>query len=345
MPVKNLHSMDDEEIRRLIFVQLGDKTDLRRKALIESCILSLGYTEEQLGDHSTGSEVILAKSRIGTVLSAAMRSGYILEDDIGFLHLNPEEIHYISKDRGKDFVVSALEQNGPLTKQQIFRLAEKAFGTDKTPDNKDDMDLRSVLGKVIVRLEQEKHISITNGKICLTHDSAYPNTELGSYLREASLGGDLEKCFLRAVHTKGGEWFEAYCVDLLTKYFLSCGKEILSASVTGGSNDGGIDGDISTSDWLGYRERILMQMKNRNAIITTKDVREFYGAVCAEKGTRGVFITISQFHYEAQRLLDSVDNLIGIDGHRLFEIAAKCGHGLVTEAGRLKIDEAMLLNT
>ena len=113
----------------------------------------------------------------------------------------------------------------------------------------------------------------------------------------------------------------------------------------GGSDDGGIDGMIHTTDDLGYRETILMQMKNRHAVMTAKDVREFYGAVCAENGSRGIFITLSSFHPEAQKLLDKVDNLTGVNGDKLFEIAKRCRLGLVEKDGRLCIDEELLLNT
>lgn len=118
---------------------------------------------------------------------------------------------------------------------------------------------------------------------------------------------DLRTCFLEAVHTKGGEWFEVYCVDLLRRYYVLTGKVVDEGAVTGGSDDGGIDGVIHTQDDLGYRETVLMQMKNRHAVMTSKDVREFYGAVCAENGSRGIFITLSSFHPDAQKLLDKVD--------------------------------------
>ena len=102
---------------------------------------------------------------------------------------------------------------------------------------------------------------------------------------------------------------------------------------------------IHTTDDLGYRETVLMQMKNRHAVMTAKDVREFYGAVCAENGSRGIFITLSSFHPEAQKLLDKVDNLTGVNGEKLFEIARRCKLGLLEKNGRLCIDEALLLNT
>ena len=143
----------------------------------------------------------------------------------------------------------------------------------------------------------------------------------------------------------GGEWFESYCVRLLREYYLSEGKTVDEGFVTGGSDDGGIDGMIHTTDDLGYRETILMQMKNRHAVMTAKDVREFYGAVCAENGSRGIFITLSRFHPEAQKLLDKVDNLTGVNGDKLFEIVKRCRLGLVEKDGRLCIDEELLLNT
>ena len=47
----------------------------------------------------------------------------------------------------------------------------------------------------------------------------------------------------------------------------------------------------------------------------------------------------------AQKLLDKVDNLTGVNGDKLFEIAKRCRLGLVEKDGRLCIDEELLLNT
>jgi len=64
---------------------------------------------------------------------------------------------------------------------------------------------------------------------------------------------------------KGGEWLESYAVRLLAEYCRQCGKTVTAAYVTGGSDDGGLDGVLETTDWLGFRERILMQMKKEQA--------------------------------------------------------------------------------
>lgn len=334
----------EEQIRLMLFDCLSAAPEIRRKQLIEAVITKIAFTPEQLANTAPGSELVSAKSRIGMILSAAMKSRYILEDELGYMSLNSAEINYVSKFQCRDFIVSALEGGKSYTKQELFRMAEEHFCDSGLSPEEKDLQLRSVLGQVIARLEEEGHICRCSDKISLITDRRYPSTELGCYLREAALGGSVEKYFLKAIHTMGGEWFELYAVELMEKYFKKCGKSIISASVSGGSNDGGIDGIINTQDWLGYRELILMQMKNRNAIVTPKDVREFYGAVCAEQGSRGLYVTVSSFHPEAQKLIDKVDNLIGIDGHRIFLIAKKCRYGLKFVSGKLCIDEALFLD-
>jgi len=333
----------DEQIRRMLFDSLSSAPEIRRKQLIEAVVAKIGLTSQQLQNTAPGSELVSAKSRIGRVLSEAMKSRYILEDELSYLSLNNAEIKYVSKYRCRDFIVSLLEGGKSYTKQELFRLAEEHFCDCQLSGEEKDLQLRSVLGQVLARLEEEGHICRCSDKVSLLTDRRYPSTELGCYLREAAMGGGVEKYFLKSIHSMGGEWFELYAVELLEAYFKKCGKTIISASVSGGSNDGGIDGIINTKDWLGYRELILMQMKNRNAIVTPKDVREFYGAVCAEQGSRGLYVTISSFHPEAQKLIDKVDNLIGIDGHRIFLIAKKCRYGLKFEKGQLKIDEELFL--
>lgn len=344
MAYRDVYKMTDEQISNMLFEQLYEQTGLRRKGLIERCIAGLGFSGEQLSSREAGSTVVRAKSRIGMVLSACMKSGYITESETGVLTLVETGKRFISREKARDYVISQLERYGKLSRRTIYQNASRDFGTDRTQDRKNDNDLRSVIGKVITRLEEEGHIIKLGSMYCLAVDRSYPNTEMGSCLREAAHGGDIKRCFLRAIHIRGGEWFESYSVELLTSYYETSGKKVVEAAVTGGSDDGGIDGIIRTEDWLGYRETVLMQMKNRNAVMTSKDVREFYGAVCAENGSRGVFITISSFHSAAQRLIDKVDNLTGIDGDKLFEIAARCGKGLVkTEAG-LALDEKLFLS-
>lgn len=342
--MEDVYKMSEEHIRNLIFAELDCGERLRRKETIERVVSHLGFSQQDIRDKGVSSTVTRAKSRIGMVLSACIKSGYIIESESGFLsHVCSGEFK-VTRERIRDYVISLLEKTPGMTKKQMFVKAEQDFGTDKTIDRKDDNDLHSAIGKVLSRLEAEGHIYKKGAAYWLCIDRSYPDTEMGSCLRAAAHGGDIKECFLEAVHIMGGEWFEAYAVELLESYYQTSGKIVSEAFVTGGSDDGGIDGIICTEDWLGYRERILMQMKNRRNVVAPKDVREFYGAVCAENGSRGVFITISRFHEQAWKLIDKVDNLTGIDGNKLFDIACRCRKGVIEKDGKTVLDEAMFLD-
>lgn len=108
MTYNDFLKMSDEQLRKMLFEILSNVSDIRRKQLIEACIARIGFTAEQLADTTPGSDVNQSKSRIGMVLSGALKSRYILEDAIGILTLNSSEINYISKDQGRDFIVELL---------------------------------------------------------------------------------------------------------------------------------------------------------------------------------------------------------------------------------------------
>ena len=59
-----------------------------------------------------------------------------------------------------------------------------------------------------------------------------------------------------------------------------------------------------------------------------KEVREFFGAMTAQGGTRGIFATTSAFHPGAVRFLNSIPHCVGIDREKIFEIAEKTAYGL-----------------
>ena len=140
-------------------------------------------------------------------------------------------------------------------------------------------------------------------------------------------------------------FFEAYSVKLLEK-LLSLKNSVDSSELTGGPNDRGIDGVINITDELGYKEKILIQAKLRKrGTITLKEVREFYGAVCSEAGTRGLFITNSTFHKESSKFINKHYNIVGINNKKLFELATQYKVGIVEVDAQLKLDEDMFLDS
>ncbi|MDR1421546.1 MAG: restriction endonuclease [Coriobacteriales bacterium] len=131
--------------------------------------------------------------------------------------------------------------------------------------------------------------------------------------------------------------FEHVCIDLLLAMGYGGGDEEF-AELTKKSRDKGIDGIIK-QDKLGL-SKVYIQAKRWNNHVTEKTVRDFLGALAAEKVSNGVIITTDEFDDKA-KLLAANHNIALIDGHRLVELMVKFRVGI--EAKRtveiLRIDE------
>ena len=77
------------------------------------------------------------------------------------------------------------------------------------------------------------------------------------------------------------------------------------------------------------------------AQINEKEVRGFYGALNALGGSRGLYITTTSYHYGAKKLLDSIDNCVGIDGDKLFELIKKTEYGICKTKNGYTFDTAI----
>ena len=140
----------------------------------------------------------------------------------------------------------------------------------------------------------------------------------------------------------GGKFFESFVANLLEKYFTLSGKIVVYCDITGGSNDGGIDIILETVDYLGFGEKIVAQTKCRDrAHVTEKEVREFYGAMNAIGASRVIYVTTTYFHESAEYFLDSVNDLVGIDGEKLFELVKKTNYGINQCEGGYTFDTAI----
>ena len=130
---------------------------------------------------------------------------------------------------------------------------------------------------------------------------------------------------LDQIMSKSPQFFEKIVVDLLVKMGYGSG------TVTQYSNDGGIDGMIST-DALGF-DPIYTQAKRYSFDHTVgrPEVQAFAGAL--GRYTRGVFITTSNF---AQSAIEYAKNyphstIVLIDGRRLADLMIQYDLGVSTE--------------
>ena len=308
-----------------------------RNEVIKGTLLHCGFPPQKAAAApSQASRINYIRSYIGTVLTDLAAKGSIAIDKNGRYALQKEELIIVKEAECRAEIFRVLKTKS-IKKAALYALLQKKFGTDKTASQKDDNTLKQLAGQILAEERAKGTLFEENGLYAITPFQtaiAYPKTPLPE---EA-----FEPLFLARIHAGGGKFFEQFVANLLEKYYLMNGRNVLTCEVVGGSSDGGVDIMLETEEELGFIEKVIIQTKNRKSIpVTEKEIREFYGVMNAQKGTRGIFVTTSTFHPGANTLLTSLDNCVGIDGKKLFSLAKKTGYGIHVTKNGLSFDDAM----
>ncbi len=310
------------------------KTPMRRNEAIEECIKRFGLSEDERNDKNADSKYSAIRTSAGVALQRMKDTGFLTVDAEGFLSCTVDKPLVLRYEKCVEEILKLITVK-PMSKNAIRQRLITAFGTDLTVSKRDDEKLFTYIGQILKSLINNKVLTFDGGvyRLCETKRAA-----IGDITATTALCAD----FLILLHSKGGEFFEKYFITLISKQLENDGKKIDVANLTAGADDGGIDGIIYTTDELGFKETVMMQMKNRNDITSETDIRSFYGALCALGGTRGIYAITSDFHPQAKAFINSIDNLIGLNGKDIFSIACNCKYGIVEKNGILEIDRAIL---
>lgn len=306
-----------------IIEYLTSVEDATRNEIFENAISLCGLKCEQLYDTSPKSKYSILKSYLGTALNDLINKKHILR--VGDRYkLAREEFIIVKEDMAHDEIKNYLS-TGLYTKDEIFTHLEQFFGTDATISTRDDYSLRSIAGNILFDLAQNGEIEIIDGKYTSSRELEI-HTKLDTPLPE----NEFKPKFFKGLWLRGGSFFESFVANLLEKFFSLSGKMVVYCDVSGGSDDAGIDVVLEIVDYLGFVEKIKVQTKNRDkAQVNEKEVREFYGAMNAQRGTRGIYVTTTYFHPSAQDLIDSLDDLVGIDGDKLWDLIKRTQYGII----------------
>ncbi len=166
----------------------------------------------------------------------------------------------------------------------------------------------------------------------------------------------LKEAFLKRLRSLGGKYFEYYSVYLLERHAFKNGRRVEAFRISGGENDGGIDGELELCDKFGFYEVIYIQAKNWDDTkggdkwkVKLTDFQQFVGAVQWRKvrdgksKCRGIFITTSHFHEAVKEILqDMNDEFVAYDCDDVFETAKESQFGLLFKDGKWQLDEKLL---
>src|SRR5712691_5081303 len=123
--------------------------------------------------------------------------------------------------------------------------------------------------------------------------------------------------------------FEQVVLDLLVAMGYG-GSRKEAAAVTQKVGDEGIDGVIN-EDRLGL-DVIYIQAKRWKANVGRPEIQSFVGALAGKKANKGIFITTSSFHDNANEYAAGLHNrVILIEGRRLAELMIEHGIGVAEE--------------
>ncbi len=305
-----------------------------RKSLITECIGRMGLSREELADRTTNSRQNILRSRIGTVINEMLACGIVSLDSESKYTLVSEKPVAVRLERCEHEVIKALTER-PMTKNALRQRVVTELGASKTASLRDDDKIFTYVGHLLKRMIADGTLTSDGSLYSLSPKIVAKADDISALL-------SLKSDFLAKIHNRGGEFFENYFMALLEKYATKHGKTVTECYVVGGSDDGGIDGVMKTVDALGFRETVMVQTKNRTVTTSETDVRGFYGAVCARQGSRGIYAITSDFHSLAEKFLEELDNCVGVDGSRLFDMALECLYGIKKTVGGLAVDEKII---
>ncbi len=299
----------------------------QRKYIIDSAVSMSDMTEAELKDHSATGAFALYRSLVGSALADMKKYGDINIDETGVVSLKKKPAVIISEAEIAPYILSLLQSKA----MNVSEITEKAciyFGASETLTLEDDKAVKKTVEKLLPSLTKRGKISYIGGRYSISSDMILMK-------RPSSVFEE----FISFLNSKGGEFFESYSAMLLEKYFITCGNLVDSCNVIGGSDDGGIDVMLTTTDSLGFEDTVLVQCKQKaNSNVTLNEVKQFVGAFYVEKGTKGIFMTTSRFHRDATTVINGLRDIVAIDGRKLFDIAKKCSCGIIREGNDFAVD-------
>lgn len=305
-----------------------------RAAIAAAALAALGQAKKKSFTFTRESSFGALRSYIGTLINDLVAGGSVRQ--VGQAYMLAKQQYVIVEERRCEDMIYTLLSRRPYEKKELFDALLSHFGADATKTKRDDGALRTMAGQILLRLCEHGRVKAEGEMLSL----AAPIIEKKQNRPQNEAA--FKSVFFERLFSRGGPFFESFVAGLLEKYFLMTGKEVLSCSIPGGSEDGGIDVLIETKDGLGFYERVMVQCKcRRRGHVTETEARAFFGALTAQGGTRGIYITTATFHLEAQRFLERLDNCVPIDGNTLFELVLVTGYGIRTGKDGYAFDEAI----
>lgn len=218
----------------------------------------------------------------------------LFENRVGWATFDLKKAGLVNREKG---VVSITEEGGKILQQNISQIDRKFLLTIPTYQ------------EFINNMKEKRREKIHEESEEISEQSPEDMIISGHRTIRRSVENEL----LEKINENTPEFFEFLILELIRKMGYGIDHKVL-----GRTGDGGIDGVIM-EDKLGFDE-IYFQAKRWKGTVPIHQVRDFAGALLAQKSRKGIFITASDFSNDAYEYVKNIDaKIILINGDKLVE--------------------------
>lgn len=304
-----------EEVARLA------KAPIQRKELIVACVNTQNLTDKQKKDKRPGAPLNVLKCRFGDAIEQLLSNGTLVQNPDKTLVCKSVESAK-SKIRRDEIIERAISEKlgaGAMSKKALYSAVAAEVKKELPKEAPNTQVVNSDTGRILSTLVKAKVVDKNDdGYILHPHETK-------------------EQRNARLLDTISDERLVQQSVLMLAKWLESNSYIDVEGESTDGPQDGGIDGVLTAVDALGYKERIIVQVKNfhnKKNRVKPCDMREFCGVLAQDgSATKGLFVTSSKFHPGAAKFAKDFKYkyLALIDGEKWLQLAANCGYEITED--------------
>lgn len=335
------------KIRQSIIDYLKANKKAKREELFAPVLKDLGIDKRKLVDRGPDSQYSIYMSLCGIIINEMVKLNVIMYQENNEIILTPSKIEITKKEIYDYFINKYLTQDerkerGPESKTTIIKATVGNIIKENGAELSDLYSNEDVTAFIQKKLDNNDKFSYLMKS---DNPRDFPDTPIGMLLKghfrkyssflkndlkESEYIKSLNETVIEAISLGGGELFESLSLNLLRKIYESkC--EVISATLTGGPDDNGIDGIIEVLDPIGLREKIFIQAKTKyqgREKINEKTIRGFAGTMMAFEADKGIVIANTEFCTSAIEFAKRIKNLILIGKAELLSFLKKFEIGI-----------------
>jgi len=325
-----------------------------RKDFFVPAMEKMQLTKEQLADKTGNGVYSICRSLIGSIINELINARVIIIGDDSVVQvksMSSKAITDTAIDESRSKVLEFLSQKYLTEDERKDKNAASKYTTLKSiiHDKNNAAELNKPFEQSVEFVEAK---FIKAAKIETDSGAEFPNTPVGTLLRSQnekyrqyiakkidkdSYTKQLAEAVTGIIHVMGGAFFEKLSLDLIKAIY---GEHIVPESdkVVGGSNDHGIDAELTVADSLGFQDKIVIQSKlGGNGSSGEKAIREFMGSMQFANAQKGIFISASAIEAKTKDFVKSTSRtarrLILIDKKELLVKMEEYGVGIIKDKG------------